>query len=304
MTRLETSRFLDLPALAALEHMRFKTRHRIEGNYSGRHQSRQQGGSAEFTDYREYAPGEDLRRLDWKVLARTGKSYVRLYEEETNLLCTLALDASGSMNFDGGSSAGSRNQSKLSYVKYLATAMSHVISRGQDQVGLAVLTDRLETALPPRGTSSHVALVQATIEDMQTRPTSQMAPALRELFERTTTRGVLIVMSDFLADDLGEVFAAVRLFRHRQFEVIILHLIHPLEETLPEGGAFRFEGMENDGRIDCSPADIRSEYAQRFEAHCNVVRSMALAGACDYRRVSTAIPYLQTLGDFLVERAG
>ena len=124
MTRLEASRFLDLPALAALEHMRFKTRHRIEGNYSGRHQSRQQGGSAEFTDYREYAPGEDLRRLDWKVLARTGKSYVRLYEEETNLLCTLALDASGSMNFDGGSSAGSRNQSKLAYVKYLATAMS------------------------------------------------------------------------------------------------------------------------------------------------------------------------------------
>jgi uncharacterized protein (DUF58 family) len=304
MIRLEASPFLDLPALAALEHMRFKTRHRIEGNYSGRHQSRQQGGSAEFTDYREYTPGEDLRRLDWKVLARTGKSYVRLYEEETNLLCTLALDASRSMNFDGGSSPGSRNQSKLTYVKYLATAMSHVISRGQDQVGLAVLTDRLEMALPPRGTSSHVALVQGAIEDMQTRPTSQMAPALRELFERTTTRGVLIVMSDFLADDLTDVFAAVRLFRHRQFEVIILHLIHPLEESLPEGGAFRFEGMEDDGRIDCSPADIRSEYARRFEAHCNVVRSMALAVACDYRRVSTGIPYLQTLGDFLVERAG
>src|ERR1700722_14089971 len=145
MSLVETNRFLDLPSLTALEHMRFKTRHRIEGNYSGRHKSRQQGGSAEFTDYREYAPGEDLRRLDWKVLARTGKSYVRLYEEETNLLCTLALDASGSMNFDGSSSAGSRNQSKLTYVKYLATAMSHVISRSQDQVGLAVLTDRLET---------------------------------------------------------------------------------------------------------------------------------------------------------------
>jgi uncharacterized protein (DUF58 family) len=304
MSRVQTSRFLDLPALTAIEQMRFRTRHRIEGNYSGRHQSRQHGGSAEFNDYREYAPGEDLRRLDWKVLARTGKSYVRLYEEETNLLCTLALDASGSMDFDGGTWARERGQSKLVYAQFLATAMSYVINRGQDQVGLAVMTDRLEAALPPRGTSSHLALVQQAIEEIETRPTSQMAPALRELFERTTTRGVLIVMSDFLAEDLAEIFAAVRLFRHRQFEVIIIHLIHPLEETLPEGGAFRFEGMENDGRLDCSPAEIRTAYADRFEAHCNVVRAMALAVACDYRRVSTAVPYLQILGEFLVERSG
>jgi uncharacterized protein (DUF58 family) len=304
MSRAQTSRFLDLPALAAVEQMRFKTRHRIEGNYSGRHQSRQQGGSAEFTDYREYSPGEDLRRLDWKVLARTGKSYVRLYEEETNLLCTLALDASGSMDFDGGSEGGTHDQSKLVYAQFLATAMSHVINRGQDQVGLAVMTDRLESALPPRGTSSHLALVQQAIEEIQTRPTAQMAPALRQLFERSTTRGVLVVISDFLAEDLTEIFAAVRLFRHRQFEVVIIHLVHPLEETLPEGGGFRFEGMEGEGRIDCSPAEIRAAYADRFEAHCNVVRSMALAGGCDYRRVSTKIPYLQTLGEFLVERAG
>jgi uncharacterized protein (DUF58 family) len=304
MSLVETSRFLDLPALTAIEQMRFTTRHRIEGNYSGRHQSRQQGGSAEFTDYREYAPGEDLRRLDWKVLARTGKSYVRLYEEETNLLCTLALDASGSMDFDGGPVARGRRQSKLVYAQFLATAMSHVINRGQDQVGLAVMTDRLETALPPRGTSSHLTLVQQAIETIETRPALKMAPALRELFERTTTRGVLVVMSDFLSDDLSEIFAAVRLFRHRQFEVIIIHIIHPLEERLPEGSAFRFEGMENDGRLDCSPTEIRAAYAERFEAHCNMVRSMSLAVACDYRRVSTGVAYLQTLGDFLVERTG
>src|SRR3954469_24344559 len=89
------SRFLDLKALAALAHMRFVTRHQIEGAYSGRHRSKQQGGAAEFVDYREYSPGEDLRRLDWKVLARTDKPFIRLYQDETNLICTLVMDASG-----------------------------------------------------------------------------------------------------------------------------------------------------------------------------------------------------------------
>src|SRR5213595_738887 len=122
------SRFLDLRALAAVAHMRFVTRQQIEGAYSGRHRSRQKGGAGEFADYREYSEGEDLRRLDWKVLARSGRAYVRLFQDETNLVCTLVLDASASMCFG---SAGS----KLEYAQYLATALSQVISRQQDQVG-------------------------------------------------------------------------------------------------------------------------------------------------------------------------
>src|SRR5579864_2363660 len=111
-----TTRFLDMHALMALEHMRFTTRHRIEGTYTGRHASRQLGGAGEFVDYRDYTPGADLRRLDWKVLARTGKAYVRLFQDETNLLCTLAIDASGSMQF-GADLTGAR-RSKLEYVQY------------------------------------------------------------------------------------------------------------------------------------------------------------------------------------------
>src|SRR5580698_9782717 len=95
--RPNSSRFLELGALQSLSRLRFATRHRIEGAYSGRHLSRQRGGSSEFVDYREYAPGEDLRRIDWKVLGRTGRPYVRLYQDETNLLCTMLLDSSRSM---------------------------------------------------------------------------------------------------------------------------------------------------------------------------------------------------------------
>jgi uncharacterized protein (DUF58 family) len=330
---LRRSRFLDLRALAALERMRFTTRHRIEGAYSGRHESRRQGGAGEFFDFREYSEGEDLRRLDWKVYARTGRAYLRLYQDETNLLCTLAIDASGSMRFGGyadktqrpkgergalalrsvpgspfaqshGDGTRSVPATKLEYAQYLATALSHIVARGQDQVGLAVMAGGLREFMPPAGTASHAARVQEAIEALETEPATDLGAALRELFPRVGRRGVLLVMSDFLVDDLEGAFAAVRLFRHRHWEVVALHLVHPDEEQLPDGAAFRFEGLEADGLVDCTPGEIRALYRERFEAHAAMVRSLALAAGCDYRRVSTATPYLQTLGGFLIERAG
>jgi len=326
----ERSRFLDLPALAALEHMRFTTRHRIEGAYTGRHRSQQQGGAGEFVDFREYVGGEDLRRLDWKVLARSERAYVRLYQDETNLVCTLVLDASGSMRFGGasmrfggasmrfagrraGRRAGARTEperqrgasgSKLEYVQYLATALTHVISRQQDQVGLAVVADGLRDFEPPGSTRGHVARLQEKIEQLDTQPATDFAGALRGLYERLKRRGVLLILSDFLVDDLAPLFAAIRLFRHSLWEVIAVHVVHPEEERLPDGMAYRFEGLENEGTVDCSPADIRTLYAERFAGHAAAVRTMSLATGCDYRRASTAIPYLDTLGEFLVERSG
>jgi hypothetical protein len=111
-------------------------------------------------------------------------------------------------------------------------------------------------------------------------------------------------MSDFLVDDLEKLFASIRLFRHRRWEVIVLHIVHPDEERLPEGLAYQFDGMEGEGRVNCSPADVRRIYQKRFEEHAAALRRLALAGGCDYRRVSTNEPYLQTLGQFLVERTG
>ena len=169
------SRFLDLPALAALAHMRFATRHRIEGAYSGRHVSRQQGGAGEFADFREYSGGEDLRRLDWKVFARTGKAFIRLHQDETNLVCTLAIDASGSMRFGGTATRSCRVETGICPVS--ATALSHIIVSGQDQVGLAVLQGELDEFLPPAGTVTHLARVHELIERLSTEPTTQLAPA-------------------------------------------------------------------------------------------------------------------------------
>ncbi|HET6882682.1 MAG TPA: DUF58 domain-containing protein [Pirellulales bacterium] len=298
---LEITRpFLDLRELTALEGLRFSTRHRIEGSYTGRHASRQLGGAGEFVDYREYSVGEDLRRLDWKVLARTGRSYVRLYQDETNLVCTLLIDVSGSMAYHGVE----MKQTKLAYAQHLASALAHVIRHGQDQVGLALAADQVREFIAPGSTSAHLAHVYDAIENIVTEPTTRMSAALGDLFTRLNRRGVLLVMSDFLWDDLDDAFASLRLFRRRYWEVILVHLIHPEEERLPQGAAFRFEGLEREGQVDCSPQEIGALYERRFAAHVAMIRSLALAIGCDYRRVVTSTPYLRTLAGFLVERTG
>lgn len=182
--------------------------------------------------------------------------------------------------------------------------MSYIITRQQDRVGLALLADSLQSYIEPGATTTHLARVHSEIENIQTRPVTRLGDALRELFGRVKQRGVLMVLSDFLVDDAEDTWAGVRMFRHRHWEVVVLHLVHPQEERLPEGLAFRFEGLEGEGHVDCSPADIARLYAERFEQHAAMIRSLALASGCDYRRVSTAVPYLQTLGGFLVERSG
>ena len=132
------SKFLDMASLASLRNMRVAPRGRIEGHYAGRHRSHQRGWAREVGDVREYSAGEDLRRLDWKVLARTDRPYVRLYQDETDLSCTMVLDASTSMAF-----AGSGGESKLEYTQYLATAISQLIRDQRDRVGLGVVADGL-----------------------------------------------------------------------------------------------------------------------------------------------------------------
>lgn len=293
------SRFLDRRALDSLRHMRFVPRQRVEGGYSGRHRSRQRGGAAEFVDYRQYNAGEDLRHLDWKVLARTERQYVRVYQDETNLRCLLMLDGSRSMDF--GPRPG---LTKLEYVQSLATAISQLVVDQQDQVGLAIAADGLREIIPPAGTQQHARRVQSAIEELVPRPASRLDQALDELYARSLRRGTLLIMSDFLVDDADALFAKLRLFRQSRWDVLLLHVIHPLEERLPAGLAWRFEGLEDDGAVDCSPAEVATAYEQAFEAHGADIRLRALAVGCGHRRLVTSTHYVQALASFLVHRHG
>ena len=297
------SRFLQLRQLSKLAHKRFTTRQRMDGAFTGRHLSQRSGGAGEFSDYREYSAGEDLRRLDWKVLGRTGRAYVKIFKDENNLVCTIMIDASRSMLF-GGRHANDTRGSKLEYAQYFSTALSHLVGLQRDQIGLAVVGDGLHEYLRPGSAQIHVSRLQEVVENLETKPKTELARGLSSVFQQSQRRGVLLLLTDFLVDDLEAVFAQLRLYRQRQWEVITLHLVHPEEESLPEGPAYRFEGLENEGVFHCSPDQIRDAYCRRFESHCAVVRSQALAIGCDYRRISTAVPYINTLNQFLIGRAG
>jgi uncharacterized protein (DUF58 family) len=302
VTKQERSRFFEPAKLAGLEAMQFTASRRVEGAYSGRHVAKRRGGAGEFVDYREYAPGDDLRRLDWKAMGRTGRSYLKLFQDETDLRCTLLLDASGSM-VQGRQSAKDLRGSKLEWMQYFATALSHLILLGRDAVGLCVVNQRVIEYIPAVASPLHRDRIHQSVASLTPGGTTDLGHGLDELWLQAGRRGVLLVMSDFLVPRLESVLSSIRRFRSRGWEVIALHLIHPTEEKLPDGTAFRFVGLEHDGTVDCQLMDVHQAYRQRFEEHVGVVRNSLVSTGCDYHRIRTSESYLTVLRSFLVMRS-
>lgn len=288
--------------LAGLEKMRFTTNRRVEGAYSGRHVAKRRGGAGEFVDYREYAPGDDLRKLDWKALARTGRTYLKLFQDETDLRCTLVLDTSGSMA-QGSRTAVDHRGSKLAWAQYFATALSHLIVLGRDAVGLCTVSSSLNKYLLPVSSMSHRSLVHQTIEGLQPRGETDLAKGLDALLLQSGRRGVLLIMSDFLVPDMQPLIAALRKFRSRGWEIITLQLTHPDEVSLPAGQAFRFQDWESPSHINCQMSEIRAAYEARFQEHLRATRGGLLSIGCDYYLIDVSIDYLEMLRKFYVSRS-
>ena len=215
-------------------------------------------------------------------------------------MCTMVVDASGSMLYAGQQKPW-KSGSKLEYVQYLSTALSHVISQAQDQVGLAIISNGLKEYLPPSGGMIHVRRLQELIEKIPRRPRADEAVrcAAGSVFQRAGRRGVLVMLSDFLDDEPEDVFAALRLFRHRLWDLIVLHVIHPDEEQSADRRGVPVRRLGKSGFVDCSPAEVRELYQSEFARIAPMIRSLALTVSADYRRISTAIPYLDQLGQFL-----
>lgn len=292
------SRFLDMTAMSRLARLRFHTRHTVEGARMGRHAAARPGGAAEFADYREYAPGDDLRKLDWKVLGRLGRAVLRTFRDETRMRCTLVLDASGSMLF-GALDPERTEGSKLDFARYLLASLAFVIATASDEVGLAVVAGQLDSFLPPGAAPTHLRGFLDRLDAVRPEPATRLSRGLSELFGRLTQRGVLVVVSDFLDDDLEAVRSALRRFRHRHFEIVCLHVLHPQEVQLPDTRACRFTGLEGEPDVVTDPRGIADRYAARFGAFMDSVKAMALSSGCDYRRAMTDAGHLRALEGLL-----
>ena len=287
--------YLDPASLMRLGGLLIRARSVVEGAIAGMHRSPHRGSSVEFAEYKEYSPGDEIKHIDWKAFGRVDKYYVKQFEDETNLICHLVLDGSGSMDF------GSEGVTKLDYARTLAASFSYFLLRQGDAVGALVFDDQPGLFLPPSSKSRHLDDVLQVLGSIPGSGRTDVAAALRSLAERVRRRGMMMIFSDML-DDAERVMNIAKVMRKRRQEVVVFHIIDPAEIDLPYEGLTIFEGLEGDGELLVDPDDIRAQYQQEFQGHIDTIASQCLDGDIEYFRVSTTDPLEPVLLNFIAGR--
>lgn len=252
--------------LARLGALSLTARQAVESLLSGQHRSVHHGLSVEFADHREYQPGDDLRHLDWLVLARSDRYQIRRYEEETRLRATLALDCSGSMNY------GPAGGTKLDFGRSLAAALGYLMVRQNDSVGLATFDTQVREFLPPGSTMAHYLNLLEGMSRSQPGEETRLAPVLEELAGRLRRRGLVLLITDAF-DDTDALVQSLKLLRYRKQEVRLFQILDPRELSFPFSGMTEFIGLENEPRLKFDSDRIREHYRREFEEHQQRLRS-------------------------------
>jgi uncharacterized protein (DUF58 family) len=283
--------------LARLEHLPLSARFPMEGTVSGRHKSPHRGSSVEFAEYRNYVPGDDIRRLDWRVFGRTDRFYLKEFEAETNLRCYFVLDCSGSMGF-----ASKGGETKLQYAKRLIAALAYLTVHEGDAAALLCAADKVLAETPARRNPAHLKLILDTLENTRPRGHTALARTLHDLAEKVRRRAVVIVMSDFFCDP-GPLMDSFQHLRFQKHDLAVFQLIDRAELEFQFDRPVRFVDLESAFSLVTEPASIRDAYLQQFHSHLDRMRTGCHEFNADYRLVVTDQNCEQALADFLVERS-
>lgn len=282
-------RYLDPLALARVRSLELQARLIVEGYLSGMHKSPYHGFSVEFAQHREYVPGDDLRHIDWKVYSRTGRFYLKQYEEETNLICWMLVDISDSMNYSSGAvdDNGRPLVSKYDYACMSGAAMAYLTLQQQDSVGLVTFDDQVRDFLRPSGQASHMKrLVQVLNTRSESREKTNLAAIFHDLAERINRRSIIMIFSDFF-DDTEPLLAGLKHLRHKKHEVILFHVLDRAELEFPFQDATLFRGLEATPHLLTDPRSLREGYLEQFESFLHDVEHGAHSCDVDYRRLVT-----------------
>jgi uncharacterized protein (DUF58 family) len=292
------SRYLDPGLVERLNQLQLSARSVVEGRTIGLHRSPVKGASIEFRQHRFYVPGDEPRRLDWRVLGRTDRTYVREFDEESNLRCVLMLDTSGSMAYGKRSPGGT----KFDYAARIAASLAYLMLAQTESVGLATFGPRLSQWLAPRGGTAQLARLIEVLERVSPHAASDAAVAMHETAERLNRRSLVILLSDLLLppDRLREGLAHLRHDRH---EVIVLRVLDPDEQEFPFQRWVRFKGLEGEPSQLCEPVLVRRRYLERFKAHAASVDRTCAALGVELHTLSTKRPLADALTHFLQRRA-
>ena len=294
-------KYLKLQNLRRLEHLRFAGRRRVEGLYSGRHATPQRGQSVEFRDYREYHPGDEMGRIDWRVYGRTDRLYVRLFEHQSELTLQLLVDASASMAYRG--LPDKKTLSKYDYACHLAASLGYLTVRQHDRVGGGFARKGLQNYHRPSGALPEFLALLQTMERVRPGQAAGLAEALQDLASRATRRDVLVVFSDFL-DESEQILKALAQLRHRGGEAIVFQVLHPDELRLPDLDSGVFIDSESNARLSLQVDDVRAAYDARLAEFLETWKRTCRGHEIPYTLASTAEPYFTVLERFLRQRQG
>jgi len=275
------------------------------GSINGRHTSPHKGFSVEFAEHRQYVTGDDLRNLDWRVFGKSDRYYIKQYIEETNMRATILVDASGSMAYAGESASGlgaKTHLSKFEYGRYLASALTYLLIRQQDAVGLVTFDEEIKTYLRPTAKPSQVRTVLEALSRTTPARDTRCAATFHEIAERIPSRGLIIVISD-LFDDAEAIKNALHHFRYKNHELVVFHLMAEEELTFPFDKFDDFRCLEVEGRrLNIDPATIRASYLDRVKSHLKSIELACGQMKADYVPVNTKTPVTEALFSYFSQR--
>jgi len=288
---------LDPLDIARLESMAVRARVIVEGAFAGMHQNPHAGASIEFSEHKEYAPGDDIRRIDWKAAGRVDRYYIKRFEDETEMRTFLLLDASASMGY------GRKGPSKLAYASYLAAALAYLLAQQGDPAGLLIFDERTRQVLPPRTRGGHIRDLLAALDAVYAAGRTEPGRALAHVGEMADRRSLVVLFTDLL-DAPADLADRLRQLRSRGNDVVLFQLLDPDEVELPFDELTDFQAMEPDDarRLLVDPRDLAASFQRESAALRERWRQICLEARVEHRFATTADPPAEVLRGFLFAR--
>lgn len=296
-------KYLDPLALAKVRSLELQARLIVEGYLSGMHKSPYHGFSVEFTQHREYVPGDDLKHLDWKVYSRLNRFYIKQYEQETNLDLWVLVDTSDSMSYGSGERGadGKPLLRKYDYACMAAAALCYLTLHQQDGVGLVTYDDAVRTFLRPSSQQSHLKQIINILNRGPGPQRTQLAPILHDLADRIKRRGILVLLSDCF-DEIDDILQGLKHLRHRRHEVVVMQVLDPAELDFPFNEATLFRGMEATGNLLTDPRSLREGYLEEVLNFNTQLQRGCLNQNIDHVQLKTDTPLGMVLATYLAHR--
>ena len=293
----DLERFLQPDEIAKISRLELRARKVVEGFVSGLHRSPYFGQSIEFVQHREYVPGDDTRRIDWKVWSRTDRYYLKQFEEDTNVRVVLLVDGSESMQFGSGA------MTKFDYAQTVAAALAMLILKQNDSVGVGLFDSKMRTIIPSSSRHNHLQVVLQGLDAETAGGKTDMIGVLRKAAEVMSHRSIVILISDLFCDR-DQLFKGLSLLRQRKHEVLVVHTMDEQELNFDYSGTLRFEGLEDSGKLTCDPAALRTGYQNALDKFLETIRRRCAGSMIDYRLTKTSEHLDAVLSELLNFRIG